>query len=64
MLKIENNNVLIPLVLWKELKGDLYFNELIEIIEDRETLFEAKAKTEYFVDLDEYHQERMKRDAL
>jgi hypothetical protein len=64
MLKIKNNNVLIPIILWNELKGDLYYNELIEAIEDREALMEAKAKTEYFVDLEEYHKERMKRDDL
>jgi hypothetical protein len=64
MLKVENNNVLIPLTLWQELKGDLYYNELIEAIEDRESLIEAKSKTEYFVDLEEYHNNRMKRDAL
>lgn len=64
MLKIKNNNVLIPITLWKELKSDLYYNELIEAIEDREALLEAKEKTEYFVDLDEYHKERMKKDDI
>ena len=48
MLKIKNNNVLIPLSLWKELKGDLFYNELVEAIEDREALIEATEKNRIF----------------
>jgi hypothetical protein len=39
MLKIKNDNVLIPIALWNDLKNDLYFNELIEALEDRQDLY-------------------------
>ena len=44
---------------WEELRNDSFFQELIEIIEDREHLEEAKNSTEYFVDLEDYHQQRI-----
>lgn len=59
MLKIKNNNVLIPLSLWDELKSDLYFHELIEALEDRQDLLEAKAKATEFFDFSEYDAKRM-----
>ena len=59
MLKIKNNNVLIPLSLWNELKDDLYFNELIEALEDRQDLLEAKKEATEFFDFREYDSKRM-----
>lgn len=59
MLKIKNNNVLIPLSLWNELKGDLYFNELIEALEDRQDLLEAKKEATEFFDFREYDSKRL-----
>jgi len=60
MLKIKNDNVLIPLALWTELKNDLYFNELIEALEDRQDLLEAKKEAREFFDFREYDAKRMK----
>lgn len=45
---------------WEELRNDEYFRELIEIVEDREALIEAKNETDGFVDLDDYHASRTK----
>jgi hypothetical protein len=59
MLKIKNNNVLIPLNLWNELKDDLYFNELIEALEDRQDLLEAKKEATEFFDFREYDSKRL-----
>jgi len=59
MLKIKNNNVLIPLALWNELKKDLYFSELIEALEDRQDLLEAKKEVTEFFDFREYDTKRM-----
>ncbi|MDQ1265116.1 MAG: hypothetical protein QG635_266 [Bacteroidota bacterium] len=64
MIKTTKKNIIFSRETWEELKNDFYFNELIEAIEDRETLKKAKAETEYFVDLEEYHKDRMKRNAL
>ncbi|MBM2814277.1 MAG: hypothetical protein HW421_1039 [Ignavibacteria bacterium] len=60
MLKIRNNNVLIPLHLWNELKSDLYFHELIEALEDRQDLLEAKKEATEFFDFREYDSKRLK----
>ena len=54
MLNIKNNNVLIPLALWNELKSDLYFSELITAIEDRQELMEAKEEATEFFDFREF----------
>jgi len=43
---------------WEELRADEYTRELIELIEDRETLLKSKKETKYFIDLDEYHKKR------
>jgi hypothetical protein len=59
MLKIKNDNVLIPLVLWNDLKKDMYFNELIEALEDRQELIEAKEEATEFFDFKEYDSIRM-----
>ena len=59
MLKIENNNVLIPVSLWNELKMDLYFNELIEALEDRQELLETRDEPGEFIDFREYDRKRM-----
>jgi len=47
---------------WEEMRSDDYFREVIEVIEDREALSKAKEQTEYFVDLEDYHQNRMMRE--
>ncbi|MBM2814694.1 MAG: hypothetical protein HW421_1456 [Ignavibacteria bacterium] len=59
MLKIKNENVLIPIALWNELKNDLYFNELIEALEDRQDLIEAKKEATEFLDFREYDSKRL-----
>jgi hypothetical protein len=58
---IENENTItFSKTTWDELKAIDYFSELIEAIEDREALQNSKASTEYFVDLDDYHNNRIK----
>lgn len=59
MLKVKNDNVLIPLALWEELKNDFYFQELIEVLEDRQELLESKKEASEFFDFDEYDAKRM-----
>ena len=61
MLQIKNDNVLIPVTLWNELKDDLYFRELIEALEDRQELIEAGNEAEVFFDFNEYDAQRMAR---
>ena len=60
MLQIQNNNVLIPLSLWNDLKDDQYFHELIEALEDRQELLDAKAEANEFMDFREFDTARMK----
>ena len=44
---------------WEELRADEFTREIIELIEDRESLLKSKKETKYFIDLDEYHKKRM-----
>jgi len=46
---------------WEEMRADDYYRDLVEAIEDRETLRKAKEETEYFVDLEVYHQNRIRK---
>jgi len=62
MLDVAEDKVTCSRETWEELKSDDYFRELIDIIEDRESLQKAKNETEFFVELDEYHQNRMKKE--
>jgi len=59
MLEIKDNFVQIPLSLWDELKNDLYFKELVEVLEEKQELLIAEKETEYFVDYDEYRKKRL-----
>ncbi|ROL60194.1 hypothetical protein D9V86_09660 [Bacteroidetes/Chlorobi group bacterium ChocPot_Mid] len=59
MLQIKNENVLIPVTVWNELKNDFYFNELIEALEDRQDLLDAKQAATEFLDFREYDAKRM-----
>lgn len=59
MLKIKDNNVQIPISLWEELKNDFYFNELIEALEDRQDLLNAKQEADEFFDFREYDEQRL-----
>ncbi|MBI5326253.1 MAG: hypothetical protein HZB41_13445 [Ignavibacteriae bacterium] len=61
MLEIKDNNVQIPIELWDELKHDLYFNELVEALEDKKDLLEARKDAGEFFDFREYDNQRMKR---
>ncbi|OGU40663.1 MAG: hypothetical protein A2X61_16420 [Ignavibacteria bacterium GWB2_35_12] len=60
MLKIKNNNVLIPIAVWDDLKKDQYFNELIEAFEDRLDLLDAQKEATEFFDFREYDNKRLK----
>ncbi len=62
MLEVAEDKVTFSRDTWEELKSDDYFRELIDVIEDRESLLKAKKETEFFVDLDEYHRNRMKKE--
>lgn len=59
MFKQENGNVLIPIVLWNELKNDFYFSEFIELMEDRQELLDAKEESTEFFDFREYDKQRI-----
>ena len=62
MLEVAEDKVTFSRDTWEELKSDDYFRELIDVIEDRESLLKAKNETEFFVDLDKYHRNRMKKE--
>jgi len=47
---------------WEELRKDEYTREVIELIEDSESLIKAKKETKYMIDLDEYHKKRLARN--
>lgn len=61
-MEVTKDNVIIPRKLWDELKSDDYFRELIEIIEDGEDLKLAEEESDYFIDYDEYREERLKKE--
>lgn len=44
---------------WESLKSNEYFREVLEVLEDIESLETAKAETEYFVDYEEYRKTRI-----
>lgn len=44
---------------WESLKSNDYFREVLEVLEDIESLENSKANTEYFVDYDEYRKTRL-----
>ncbi len=45
--------------LWDSLKSNDYFREVLEVLEDIESLESSKVNTEYFVDYDEYRKTRL-----
>lgn len=60
MLTITKNKVSMPRTTWDEKKMDTYYSKLIEAIEDREQLLQAKEEATEFFDFREYHSKRMK----
>lgn len=60
MITFTEKEVIISRETWEEYRKDDYFQELIEVLEDREAYKQAKAKTDHFIDLEEYHNKRMK----
>ncbi|MFC2130815.1 hypothetical protein ACFLSQ_05225 [Bacteroidota bacterium] len=62
MIEVSEDKVIFSRETWEELKSDDYFRELIEVIEEREALSKAKEETVSFIDLDEYHEKRMKKE--
>lgn len=44
---------------WDSLKSNDYFREVLEVLEDIESLENSKANTEYFVDYDDYRKTRL-----
>jgi hypothetical protein len=59
MLEIAEDIVTFSRETWENLKQDIYFHELIEMIEDKEALLQAQKETEYFIDYDEYRNQRI-----
>lgn len=64
MIEIKKDIVLIPLSTWNELKKIDYFKEIIEVLEDSEILENIKKESNGFIDLDEYIQEREKKEQI
>jgi len=62
MLEVKNNNVLIPIQIWEELKRDFYFSELIETLEDRKELLDAQSENVEFIDFRLYDSERKRNE--
>ncbi len=58
MLQVSNNNIIIPLAFWNELKKNDYFRELIEVLEDSRDLDEAKKLSTSFTDINAYMKKR------
>jgi hypothetical protein len=59
MLEIAEDKVTFSRNTWDELKSSIYFSELIEAIEDKESLMKIMEQTEYYVDYDEYKKKRL-----
>lgn len=64
MIEIKKDIVLIPLSTWNELKKIDYFKEIIEVLEDSEILENIKKESNGSIDLDEYIQEREKKEQI
>ncbi|MEO6695665.1 MAG: hypothetical protein ABIY50_07040 [Ignavibacteria bacterium] len=58
MIQIKNENVIIPLTLWNELKRDNYFAEIIEVIEDSNEFEKAKKETSRYINFKSYDRKR------
>lgn len=59
MLEIADDKVTFSRNTWEELKNNVFFAELIEAIEDKESLMKVMEETEYYVDYDEYKKKRL-----
>jgi len=58
MIKIDDENVVIPRKTWEKYKEDDYFRELIEIMQDTEEIIhEIETSTEFY-DLRDYDRKR------
>jgi hypothetical protein len=64
MMQTTKTKVIFSRETWEEMKNDLYYREVIEAIEDKEAIKKAKSETEYFIDLEEYHNARMKKNEI
>lgn len=59
MLTVSDENIIISKETWEELRQSEYYRELIEAIEDRESLRKAKKEAEEFIDFKDYDNFRM-----
>jgi hypothetical protein len=58
MIKIDDENVVIPRKTWEKYKEDDYFRELIEIMQDtEEIIYEIETSNEFY-DLRDYDRKR------
>jgi hypothetical protein len=63
-MEVKNNNVIIPIEMWNELKQIDYFKEIIEVLEDSRELEKAIAKTKSFINLEDYISERTLKEKI
>jgi hypothetical protein len=63
-MEVKNNNVIIPIEMWNELKQIEYFKEIIEVLEDSRELEKAIAKTKSFINLEDYISERTLKEKI
>ena len=58
MIKIDDENVVIPRKTWEKYKEDDYFKELIEVMQDTEDIIEEIKNTTEVFDLRDYDRQR------
>lgn len=58
MIKIDDENVVIPRETWEKYKEDDYFRELIEIMQDTEEIIYEIETSKDFYDLRDYDRKR------
>lgn len=56
---INDNSVILNRSTWNKLNENEFYREILEMIEDIELLEQAKKETQEFVDLDDYHKNRI-----
>ena len=61
-MQVTKNRVVFLRKNWEDIKKNEDYKELVDIIEDSEKLQDAKAQTEYFIDLEDYILKRKSRE--
>lgn len=63
MISINDKEVTIPRKTWDRLRGDSYYNELIEILLDSEELIEEINKSDELIDLREFDRKKRQKNS-